>query len=189
MKKSGPGTETALKAQERRGKGRNNDGATKGKCLNCGKKGHWAKDCWAKGGCKEGRSPKWWRGKKAKSRDKDATKQATDKNDIDFVFTATEHTAIIKDLACRADISASDWLADTRSTTHIARNRDHFIEFILEPSEIRALCQAQPYILKGTALFKWNFRSAIVPLPLDLMTSTMHLPFQTIFSVLVVLWT
>ena len=51
------GTDTALRAQDKCGKGcngHNDGGATKGECNNCGKKGHWVKDCWAKGGGKEG---------------------------------------------------------------------------------------------------------------------------------------
>ena len=30
----------------------------KGECHNCGKKGHWTRDCWEKGGGKEGQGPK-----------------------------------------------------------------------------------------------------------------------------------
>ena len=31
-------------------------GSTKGTCRNCGKKGHWVKDCWEPGGDKEGQA-------------------------------------------------------------------------------------------------------------------------------------
>ena len=35
--------------------------ATKGKCQNCRKTGHYIVDCWEKGGGKEGQAPKWWK--------------------------------------------------------------------------------------------------------------------------------
>jgi hypothetical protein len=42
-----------------------------------------------------------------KSSNTDATKQAMDINDTDCAFAATECTAIIEDLACRAN--CQDW--------------------------------------------------------------------------------
>ena len=36
-------------------------GTTKGKFWNCGKKGHYVKDCWEKGGGKEGQAPAWFK--------------------------------------------------------------------------------------------------------------------------------
>ena len=41
-------------------------GATKGKCQNCGKKKHYVKDCWEKGGGKEGQAPAWFKQPKEK---------------------------------------------------------------------------------------------------------------------------
>jgi hypothetical protein len=45
----------------------------KGECNNCGKKGHWARDCWEEGGGKEGQGPKQ-KAKKEKEKDKDKGK-------------------------------------------------------------------------------------------------------------------
>ena len=120
----------ALRAQDKWGKGKNghNDsGATKGKCHNCGKKGHWVNNCWAKGGDKEGQVPKWWKGDSAKNFT-DSTKQATESKSPadDFAFAIIESvdpepgncSSITEDLSCHANISACDWLADMGSMTH-----------------------------------------------------------------------
>ena len=56
----------------------------KGECHNCGKKGHWKKDCWEEGGGKEGQGPKQ-KAKKEKERGKGKGKEtaavAKDSND------------------------------------------------------------------------------------------------------------
>ena len=102
--KVGSARQMALKAQQRHKPNKDNSGATKGKCRNCGKKGHYVKDCWAKGGSQEGQAPKWFKPKQA-------AKQAEEK---EFAFMS-------KEVAYSA-ISASDWLADSAATTHIARS-------------------------------------------------------------------
>ena len=165
------GTDTALRAQDKHGKGRNghNDGgATKGKCNNCGKKGHWVKDCWAKGGGKEGQAPKWWKGDSAESStdSTDSTKQATENRSLadNFVFAILESVepesddhSFAEDLSCHTNISAFDWLVDTGLTTHIARNRDHFIEFKADPSEIDGITPRSPLKTLGCGAIQMEF--------------------------------
>ena len=80
-------------------------GNTKGKYQNCGKKGHYEKDCWVKGGGKEGQAPAWFKPKNA-----DSAKQSEEN---EFAFIANNDIVL-------AAISASDWLADSTATTHIA---------------------------------------------------------------------
>src|SRR6266481_1991759 len=117
--------------------------ATKGKCQNCGKKGHWVKDCWEPGGDKEGQAPKWWKPQeKAKQ-----TKEKSINND--FTFTSTE--------TCAVAISTSDWLADSAATTHIARDRLHFMDYISELNEIEGIALGSPLKTIGRGTIKIDF--------------------------------
>jgi len=52
----------------------------KGECHNCGKKGHWTRDCWEEGGGKEGQGPKQ-KGKKDKGKGKKKETAAAAKED------------------------------------------------------------------------------------------------------------
>ena len=73
---------------------RDDSGATKGKCCNCRKKGHYIRDCWAPGGGKEGQTPSWYKPKN------EAAKQADE--DV-FAFIVNEISYI--------STSVTDWLA------------------------------------------------------------------------------
>ena len=106
--------DTAFKVDQptgNKGKGRQ-PGTMKGNCWNCSKKGHCIKDYWAKGGGKEGQALKWFK----QPKEIDTTKQSND----DFVFVTNEVTYVT--------ILASDWLADSAATTHIAWDKNIFID-------------------------------------------------------------
>ena len=118
-------------------------GGMKGKCRNCGKKGHWVKDCWEPGGDKEGQAPEWW-----KSQDKAKQMQEKSTNN-DFAFTSTD--------TCVAAISASDWLANSAATTHIARNRSHFTDYISKLNEIKGIVPGLPLKTIGRGTIKLDF--------------------------------
>lgn len=139
---AGSGRQTALKVQNSRTK-TEQSGATKGKCRNCGKKGHYVKDCWAKGGGKEGQAPKWFK----EPKDKESAKQS---EDAEFAFMAN-------DIAFAA-ISASDWLADSAATTHIARNRNDFISYSDEPSEIEGITPGASLKTRGRGTVAIDFK-------------------------------
>jgi gag-polypeptide of LTR copia-type/Pol polyprotein, beta-barrel domain/Domain of unknown function (DUF4219) len=121
--KAGTSWQTALKVQQRHKPKKDDAGATKGKCQNCGNKVHYVKDCWAKGGSKEGQAPKWF-----KQPSKDTANQSEEK-EFAFVSKEVAYTAL----------STSDWLADSAATTHIARNRADFTSYIAKPSEIEGI--------------------------------------------------
>ena len=119
-----------LKAQQCYKPKKDNSGATKGKCQNCSKKGHYIKDCWVKGGDQEGLAPKWFK-------TKETAKQAEEK---EFAFMS-------KEVAYSA-ISASDWLADSAAMTHIARSQNDFTNYAEEPSKIKGISPCKiSYIL------------------------------------------
>ena len=120
-----------LKAQQCHKPKKDNSGATKGKCRNCSKKGHYIKDCWAKGGDQEGLAPKWFK-------TKETAKQAEEK---EFAFMS-------KEVAYSA-LSASDWLANSAATTHIARSQNNFTNYAKELSEIKG-------ISPGAVLHTWG---------------------------------
>ena len=54
---SGSMIDSALQAKGKIKHGKGKDDGDKEKCYNCKKKGHIAKDCWAKGGGMEGKGP------------------------------------------------------------------------------------------------------------------------------------
>ena len=54
-------------------------------------------------------------------------------------------------------ISKSDWLADSVATTHIARNRSHFKDYISEPNEIHGIMLGLPLKTIGRGTLKMDF--------------------------------
>src|SRR6266481_6414488 len=106
-------------------------------------KGPLVKDCWEPGGDKEGQAPKWWK-------PQEKAKQTKEKSiDNDFTFMSTE--------TCAAAISANDWLADSAATTHIARNRSHFMDYISKPNEIEGIAPGSPLKTIGRGTIKIDF--------------------------------
>ena len=101
----------------------------KGRCHNCSKKGHFAKDCWAPGGGKEGQAPKGWKLRLKK----DEANQMMETQEYMF--------ALIKEVndCAYISLSATDWLADLAATTHIARDRRIFKDYVAESTEIEGV--------------------------------------------------
>ena len=135
---------TVLKGSEKGKKSKDRcAGATKGNCWNCGKKGHWVKDCWEPGGDKEGQAPKWWKSQ-------DNAKQTQEKsNNNEFAFMGADTYTVA--------ISTSDWLANSVATTHIARNRSHFTDYTSEPNEIQGIALGLPLKTIGRGTIKIDF--------------------------------
>ena len=84
-----------------------------------------------KGGGQEGQAPKWFK-------PKETAKQTEEK---EFAFVSKE--------VAYSTISASDWLADSAVTTHIARSQNNFVNYAEEPSDIEG-------ILPGAILHTWG---------------------------------
>src|SRR6202522_1436698 len=76
----------------------------KGECHNCGKKGHWLRDCWEKGGGKEGQGPKQ---KAKKEKEKDAEKGKWKGKGRDVAATAKDN----KEDKPKPDKEEEVWLA------------------------------------------------------------------------------
>ena len=54
-------------------------------------------------------------------------------------------------------ISRSDWLADSAATTHIARNKSHFMDYITELNEIEGIAPGSHLKTIGRGTIKLDF--------------------------------
>ncbi|KAJ2915280.1 hypothetical protein MD484_g5123, partial [Candolleomyces efflorescens] len=102
------GSETSLQARSKK---------SDMECFNCRRKGHVKKDCWAKGGGKEGKGPRGRRGK-------ERTNQATDNTDLNLAVAVTYMARFGE-----SDTSKLAWHLDSGTTSHICTTRDAFITF------------------------------------------------------------
>lgn len=95
-------------------------------CQNCGKTGHMIRDCWQKGGGKEGQGPSKFK----KCDDKEDKSQKNSTNSYlaeDHAFEA--YTAIPIQDVLLANITRYDWIADTGTTAHIAPIWEMFTDY------------------------------------------------------------
>ncbi|HEV7736915.1 MAG TPA: reverse transcriptase domain-containing protein [Chlamydiales bacterium] len=124
----------------------------KGKCRNCGKKGHWEKDCWAPGGGKEGQAPVNWKPKQKEQAAKSAVPTHPPKTNEEYAFITENinETAYI--------ISSSDWLADSAASTHIAKERALFHDYQTAASEVEGVVSGTMLKVKGHGSIFLNFR-------------------------------
>ena len=111
-------------------------------CANCKKPGHIRDDCYAKGGGKEGQGPRQiaWRKRqeyKKKQKDTEYDKGAQEQsaqaveNDV-FVITHVEQleTSNFESANFTAcSWSPNSWIADSGASTHIANQREMFIDY------------------------------------------------------------
>ena len=84
-------------------------------CYNCKKKGHISKDCWSKGGGKEGQGPKK-KGKGRQEKTNQATESINDSLDIAYV-------------ASKASDDRNIWVLDSATTSHISNDKRTFIDY------------------------------------------------------------
>jgi hypothetical protein len=105
-----------------KGDGRKKLGDSDKECYNCHKKGHMVKDCWSKGGGKEGQGPKSRQRGKGGPGNRNRTNQAT--NDINGSLSDVAY------MTNTLTISAYDWLLDSATTSHICNDWSAFVDYI-----------------------------------------------------------
>ena len=126
-------------------------------CKNCGKSGHWEKDCYSQGGGAEGQDPRQrhQRGKdgrkdKSSSRGKEKetkksdgktirANQATTRESTDSGSSSEEegHSSYMaKTSSARSHFA---WILDGGTTTHITNDRSAFIDFEHVTGEVNSL--------------------------------------------------
>jgi gag-polypeptide of LTR copia-type len=121
-------------------------------CYNCHKKGHMIKDCYAKGGPKEGQRPK------SKSGNKNRSNQAQE--DVNNLLSDVAYMGIPQDRIYAIDnasISRYDWILDSGTTSHISPIRESFITYKEVKETIRGIGK-NPVISSGKGDITLNFK-------------------------------
>jgi len=109
-------------------KGASKYNSSETECYNCHKKGHMAKDCWAKGGGQEGQGPKGRKGPNRAGRAHQAREDTL--NDVSYMASHNNSH----------QISQYDWVLDSATTSHICTIRDAFTDYTsLKNSTIQGL--------------------------------------------------
>lgn len=168
-----------LSQQQRKGKRPAGNGQSNAKhsdksrviCHNCGKAGHYARDCWAKGGGKEGQGPS--RSKSGRPQQSASAYQADDHepyaDDFGAMFTA------IADVM-HADTTPSDWIADTGATSHIVPTREMFSDYAKVPGDsvVRGVGTTAKVARKGTIKLRFDLgqNKSVV----HTLTDVLHIP-------------
>lgn len=104
-------------------------------CYNCNKQGHTKAKCWSKGGGKEGQGPKTKKAKDGKRAGNHQVNQAEAvKNTLpNEAFTAKETVMIAKGDKWRR------WYADSAASSHIATEREMFVDYVATTSAVRGI--------------------------------------------------
>jgi hypothetical protein len=90
----------------------------KGECHNCGKKGHWSRDCWEEGGGKEGQGPKQ-KAKKEKGKGKGKAKETA--------AAAKDDDASKEDKSKKPDKEEEAWMAMVMDETDSEEHADYSV--------------------------------------------------------------
>ena len=148
---SGSTINLGLQAKGKNKQGKGKDDSDEKKCYNCKKKGHIAKDCWAKGGGMEG---KGLQGRRGPNRDR--SNQAKEGNSSLNNLTYMAIAETIGNLK-------SNWYLDSSTTSHITNNWNAFMEFMATLATpvlgIRNLAMALRY---GTISIKFKVNNKFV---------------------------
>ncbi|KAJ3509513.1 hypothetical protein NLJ89_g5184 [Agrocybe chaxingu] len=117
-------------------------------CHNCHKMGHYAKDCWAKGGGREGKGPKTRKGPNRAGWTNQAKEKVNDDlNEVSYMAISNASTK---------EISKYDWLFDSGTTSHICTMREAFIDYHpLKNSSVHGVGSSTAAQGRGTVLVKF----------------------------------
>jgi hypothetical protein len=146
---SGDSSGTALHAHAKSREKFRDDNPNKDKeCYNCHKKGHVSKDCWAKGGGKEGQGPKGRKSSKKGNKVNQAEEVNTNLNDCAYMTFPFNHSR---------EITKYDWLLDSGTTSHICTTRDAFTDFRTVEETLNGVGEGTPVKGRGTVNLKFEF--------------------------------
>ena len=99
-------------------------------CANCGKKGHWKKDCWSKGGGKEGKGPGRKRGKRkqqgqgGENANAAGTSSGTTANEGYAFIVSTDFSKVAS-----TPLPSHARLLDSGASRHFEPKRENFVTF------------------------------------------------------------
>ena len=136
------GRDSTFAAYSRKGR-RGKQNPKKDPCDNCGKRGHWKKDCWAPGGGVEGKNPK---GRSVR--------------EVKNSVNVASHALFIAEAVTSDDRKSNSRTVDSGSTAHMTHDENLLAEFVRNRDPVRiAVAKTGAFVESiGTGTFLGNFK-------------------------------